>query len=166
MEENKSWYVVYTKSRYEKKVFEQLTLKGIEAYCPLNKVRKKYTDRFKIIEEPLFKSYVFVNLNEKEKLEVRLTFGVVNFVYWLRKPAIVALKDIITIKKYLNEYEHVSVEYSEKIVPGQTVIIKTGIFLDRKAVVTSIKKNKITAELESLGCKIIAEVEQKDVITI
>jgi transcription antitermination factor NusG len=105
--DNKHWYVVYTRPRWEKKVFALLTSKGIQAYCPLNRVRKKWSDRMKWIEEPLFKSYVFVRVTAEEQAEVRMVNGVVNYVYWLGKPAVVKTGEIETIRKFLNDYDEV-----------------------------------------------------------
>lgn len=69
-ENNKKWYAIYTKPRCEKKVHQYLTLKQIESYCPVQSFKKRYTDRYKVVEEPLFKSYVFVNITQKEITEV------------------------------------------------------------------------------------------------
>src|SRR6185369_2487802 len=110
MSEIKNWYAVYTKPRWEKRVFTLLSEKGIHAYCPLNKVRKKWSDRYKIVEEPLFKSYVFVQIKEEEKVTVRSVKGVVNFIYWNNKPAVIRDKEIVLIKRFLNEYDHVNAE--------------------------------------------------------
>jgi transcription antitermination factor NusG len=74
------WYVIYTRPRWEKKVYGLLLEKGVESYCPLNKVQKKWSDRLKWVEEPLFKSYVFVKVNGEEMPKVRLVDGVVNYV--------------------------------------------------------------------------------------
>src|SRR5580698_5536039 len=109
MGENKKWYVIYTKPRWEKKVYSRLREKGLESYCPLNKVRKKWSDRLKIVEEPLFKSYVFIHISEEDIPQVRMVNGVLNFVYWLGKPAIVRTTEIESIKKFLNEYDDVEV---------------------------------------------------------
>src|SRR6187402_529657 len=102
--EKKHWYAVYTKPRWEKKVYSLLKDGGMEAYCPLNRVRKKWSDRIKWVEEPLFKSYVFVKVTEEERTGVRMVNGVVNFVYWLGKPAVVKDKEIAIIRKFLNDY--------------------------------------------------------------
>jgi len=91
----KKWLVVYTKPRWEKKVNTSLVKKGIEAYCPLNKVRRKWSDRMKTIEEPLFKSYVFVKVEDAGMTEVRFVDGVLNYVYWNGKPAIVREEEIM-----------------------------------------------------------------------
>jgi transcription antitermination factor NusG len=90
----RKWYAIYTKPRWEKKVARLLQENGIESYCPLNKVQRKWSDRVKVVEEPLFKSYVFVRVNEEEKTPVRMTNGVVNYVYWQGKPALVKDKEI------------------------------------------------------------------------
>ncbi|MES1159526.1 MAG: UpxY family transcription antiterminator, partial [Bacteroidota bacterium] len=106
-EKKKTWYAVYTKPRWEKKVYALLTEKGMEAYCPLNKVKKKWSDRVKWVDEPLFKSYVFVSIPEDEQTAVRMVSGVVNFVYWLGKPAVIKDKEIALIRSFLNEYTEV-----------------------------------------------------------
>ena len=77
---NKKWFAIYTRPRWEKKVNLLLQEKGVESYCPLNKVKRKWSDRVKIIEEPLFKSYVFVKVSDEEKTTVRMTACVTNFV--------------------------------------------------------------------------------------
>ena len=106
----KKWYAVYTKPRWEKKVYALFLAQDITAYCPLNKVKKKWSDRYKIVHEPLFKSYVFVQVEENEMTKVRMVGGVVNFVYWNGKPAIIKEEEINTIRRFLNEYEHVEAE--------------------------------------------------------
>src|SRR5687768_17707519 len=102
------WFAIYTRPRWEKKVHGLLSQKGIESYCPLNKVRRKWSDRIKLVEEPLFKSYVFVKVEESGRTSVRMTDGVINFVYWDGKPAVVKDKEIEAIKLFLEEYENVS----------------------------------------------------------
>lgn len=153
----KKWYAVYTKPRWEKKVYGMLQEKGVESYCPLNKVRRKWSDRYKIIEEPLFKSYVFVRVTEDEKLSVRMLNGIVNFVYWLGKPAVVKDKEIEAIKLFLNEYDDI------KLVPidvkvNQKIRIKSGVFMDKEAEVLVVKPNYVMVVLESLGYYIRARI--------
>jgi transcription antitermination factor NusG len=94
------WFVIYTRPRWEKKVHSLLLAKGVESYCPLHKVRRKWSDRIKLVEEPLFKSYVFVKVDEAGRTLVRMTDGVVNFVYWNGKPASIKEKEIQTIRKF------------------------------------------------------------------
>jgi transcription antitermination factor NusG len=159
------WYAVYTKPRCEKRVHEKLLQKGFESYCPLQKVRKRWTDRYKVIEEPLFKSYTFIKIKETEKPEIRLTEGVVNFVYWLGKPAVISEKEINTIKKFLKEYKHLSVE---KIVieENQRVKITGGLLMDHEAITKRVTKNKVIVELLTLGFRITAEIDKKDLMLV
>src|SRR5690349_19542129 len=128
MSTTKRWYAVYTKPRWEKKVYQLLQEKGVETYCPLNKVHRKWSDRMKIVEEPLFKSYVFVKVKEEDKTPVRMVSGVVNFVYWLGKPAIIKDKEIETIKKFLDEYDNVEVKQIP-VEAGKKVVVKSGILM-------------------------------------
>ena len=159
MSEEKQWYAVYTQPRWEKKVSLQVEKKGIEVYCPQTKVRRKWSDRYKVIEEPLFKSYVFVKITEDEKSRIRLTDGVVNFVYWLGKPAIIKEAEIEIIKKFLSEYSEVTAR-AVAIEVGKKVRVKTGVLMDHEGVVVRTYNNRIYVVLESLGYELTAQFEK------
>jgi len=155
---------VYTKPRWEKKVHALLTEKKIESYCPLNKVRKKWSDRMKTVEEPLFKSYVFARVSEEDQTQVRMTAGVMNFVYWQGKPAIIRAKEIETIRKFLNEYENVVAEPIQ-LREDSKVTIRQGLFMDHEAKVLKIEGNRVKVEIESIGYSLIASVDKKNLST-
>jgi len=158
----KNWYVIYTKPRWEKKVYSLLIDKEIEAYCPLNRVRRKWSDRIKWVEEPLFKSYVFVKVSEENLTGVRLISGVVNFVYWLGRPAVVKNKEIETIRKFLNDYTEV---WAEPITlqKDAKVIIRQGAFMDKEAKVVKVVNNKVRVLIESIGFSLVAVVARSNV---
>jgi len=156
------WYVLYTKPRWEKKVHLLLTEKKIESYCPLNKVRRKWSDRIRIVEEPLFKSYVFVKITDEEQNKVRMTNGVVNFVYWLGKPAVVKNKEIEVIRKFLNEYDNIIAE-PIKLQPESKVKIRQGIFMDKEATVLKVRGNKVQVIIESIGYCLVAFLDKSNV---
>ena len=162
MNSEKKWHVLYTKPRWEKKVYKLLDEKKIENYCPLNKVRKKWSDRMKIVEEPLFKSYVFVKVSEEEQIKVRMVNGVINFVYWLGKPAIVKDKEIDLIKKFLNDYESVQAE-PISIEADAKVQIQRGAFMNQEATVIKVLKNKVQVLIESIGYSLTAFVDKSNV---
>jgi len=159
------WYALYTKPRWEKKVHTLLTEKKIESYCPLNKVRKKWSDRIKVVEEPLFKSYVFVRVNDEEQTKVRLTSGVMNFVYWQGKPAIIPAKEIDTIRKFLNEYENVMTEPIQLKEDGR-VTIRQGLFMDHEAKILKIESNRVKVEIQSIGYSLVALIDKKNLSTL
>lgn len=157
----KKWFALYTKPRWEKKVNASLIQKGFEAYCPLNKVRKKWSDRMKTIEEPLFKSYVFVRVEEHLRGEVRFVDGVLNYVYWAGKPAVVKDEEIIAIKKFLSEYDDVEVATFD-IKPADEVLIESGVMLGKTGrVIRVLSKNIVEVYVESLGFKLTAKFEKK-----
>jgi transcription antitermination factor NusG len=165
MKHSKKWYALYTKPRWEKKVYRLLAEKNIEAYCPLNKTMKQWSDRTKLIEEPLFKSYVFVNVSDDEKTEVRMTQGVVNFVYWLGKPAVIRHREIEVIKKFLNEYQNVKAE-PLVLQEDKKVKIRQGIFMDKEATVLKVQGNKVKLIIHSIGYSLVAYVDRSNLAMI
>ena len=153
------WLAVYTRPRWEKKVNQLLIEKGVESYCPLNKVRRKWSDRVKIIEEPLFKSYVFIKVNDEGRTTVRMTPGVINFVYWDGKPAVIKEKEINAIKRFLNEYENVEVMPMDLEVQ-QRVKIATGPLMDQEGSVLAIRHKTARVAIDSLGYILIAYIDR------
>lgn len=165
MSETKKWHAVYTKPRWEKKIFALLEQRGLNVYCPLNKVRRKWSDRYKVINEPLFKSYVFVYVNSEEMKAVRMVPGVVNFVYWNGKPAVIPEKEIGIIKKFLNDYEFVVAEPT-RLLPNQRIKIMSGVLMNEEGVVVRSEKNKVQVVLESLGFKLTASLGRNEIQVI
>jgi len=159
---SKKWYVVYTRPRWEKKVSDLLGRKKIEHYCPLNRVHKQWADRKKLVMEPLFTSYVFVCIDETEKLPVRLTDGIINFVYWLGKPAEVRNDEIQAIKDFLNDYKDVRLEKT-KVNLNDIVRVIGGPLVTQKGQVVSVKNKTVKVILPSLGYMMHAEVETANV---
>lgn len=133
--------------------------KGIESYCPLNKVRRKWSDRVKVVEEPLFKSYVFVKVSEEERTAVRMTTGVVNFVYWEGKPAVIREKEINAIRRFLNEHENVEVQPLD-IRVRQRVKITTGPLMDMEGEVVSLHRKAVKVAIDSLGYLLVAYIDR------
>lgn len=156
-----TWYAVYTKPRWEKKVFNLMVGKGMEAYCPLNRVRKKWSDRLKWVEEPLFKSYVFVRIPAGEQTRVRMVSGVVNFVYWLGRPAVIKDKEIEIIRKFMNEYSDVRVEPLQLHTDAKVTILQ-GALMDKEATVIKVLNNKVLVNIESIGYSLVATVEKSN----
>ncbi|MBI1343062.1 MAG: UpxY family transcription antiterminator [Terrimonas sp.] len=160
------WYAVYTRPRWEKKVNRILSENGYESYCPLNKVTRKWSDRYKVVEEPLFKSYVFVKITENERTAVRMLDGVVNFVYWQSKPAIIKEKEIIRIRKFLDEFDNVSVVEIDSVRPLQRVKIVSGPLMDYEGQVLNVRNKKVQVAIESLGYILIAFIDRKKLTSV
>jgi len=97
-QDSKKWIAIYTKPRYEKTVKKELQKKGFEVFLPMLKERRKWSDRNKWIEFPLFRSYLFVRTKLKNSLFVLQTLGVVKVIKFGREVAIVQNKSIESIK--------------------------------------------------------------------
>jgi transcription antitermination factor NusG len=158
----KKWYVVYTIPRWEKKVAANLTEKGIENYCPLNKVTRQWSDRKKIVIEPLFKGYVFVCIEGIDKWDLKKVYGILNYVHWIGKPAVVKNKDIEMIRKFLNEFTDVEVTEYAVIATQDKVMIKQGVFMNYKGLVLEVIGNKVRVKIETMGIVLNAVFEKKN----
>ena len=158
MELEKKWYALYTKPRWEKKIDSVLIRKGIESWCPLQKIERQWSDRKKIIEDPLFKSYVFVRIDATEKSKVLSTDGVLNFVHYLGKPAVIKNDEVDTIKRYLSEKDASIFIISEEGFKEETKIrVNYGVFMGNEGTVLRGGKKKVYVKLESLGQIMVVE---------
>ena len=146
-----NWYVIYTKPKWEKKVADKLAQAGIECYCPLITQIKQWSDRKKKVEVPLFNSYVFVQLPEADRNTVFAVPGVVRYLFWLGKPAIVRDEEIILIQKSLNASNIADISVSSMQV-GDRIKLDSGAFSNQNAIVQEISKTHYILVLESLGC--------------
>ncbi|MDR7208999.1 UpxY family transcription antiterminator [Flavobacterium piscis] len=155
-----NWYVVYTKPKWERKVAERLNQIGIECYCPLITQIKQWSDRKKKVEGPLFNSYVFVHLPDANRTSVFKVAGVIRYLFWLGKPAIVRDEEIETIKKSL-----LDVDISEVLVlpykKGDKIKLETGVFSSQDAIVQEISNTHYILVLESLGCVLKMNIRKK-----
>jgi transcription antitermination factor NusG len=156
------WLAVYTKPRWEKKISAQLTEAGFENYCPLNRVVRQWSDRKKLVLEPLFKSYVFVRVTDDDRWEVTKINGVLNYVYWLGKPAVVRDEEIELIKKFLNEFTDVEVREKNKLKVNQPVRIKQGIMMNYRGILLEVVGNKAKVKIESMGLHLIAQFDKSN----
>lgn len=149
----KKWHAIYVSSRTEKKISETLNAKGIEAYVPIVKTMRQWSDRKKMVELPLLNGYVFVKINSIENDKVRQTKGVVNFVRsegkiaTIREVEIDRLKQLVELGYHL-EATGINKNYKE----GDKVKISSGVLKGIEGfVVESKENNQIEVLLESIG---------------
>jgi transcription antitermination factor NusG len=110
-----NWFALYTKPQFEIKVSQALKNIGIHSYCPTFQELKQYSDRKKKVITPLLKSYVLVKINSKERDRVFLVPGVVRYVFWLGKPAVIREEEITLMENNLaGIYESVSITSLKK----------------------------------------------------
>jgi transcription antitermination factor NusG len=159
------WYAVNTRPRWEKKIAQILDVKGIENYCPLNKVVKQWSDRKKVVLEPLFKCYVFIKVEEQQKWEIKRIDGILNYVYWLGKPAKIKEEEINTIKKFLHEFSDVSIEEMGLQV-NQKVRIRQGVLMNYEGILLEISGNRAFVKIESMGLQLSAHFDKRNLDVI
>ena len=151
------WYAIYTKPRNEKKVAEQLQKYGIIAFCPLVTRLKQWSDRKKKVIEPLLPSYVFVHMEEANRKDVFQVNGVVQFVFWLGKPALIKDHEIEALQQQLTNPKPIQELTIEAWTPHATVLIEEGPFKGQEAVVKSSTPNKVHLVLKSLNIHLTIE---------
>lgn len=145
-----NWYVLYTKPRWEQKTAGELEKLGIEVYCPMITTVRQWSDRKKKVTSPLFTSYIFVRLKEKDRNQVFAATGVIRYLFWLNKPAIVRDQEIETIERWLNNDEYEDIEV-RSFQPGERVEIHSGPMKGQKGIVKEVRRTEISLVLESLG---------------
>lgn len=155
MDDNLRWYALYVRSRWEKKVSELLDEKKIENYCPVQRLERNWSDRKKIILEPLFKSYVLVRLAPKAHIPVLQTDGVIGFVTFQGKPAVIRDEEIEAVKQFLQNYEHIQVERINVNVNDEVTIMQ-GPLMQQTGQVMEISNRMVKVMLPSLGFALVA----------
>jgi len=152
---NKRWYPVYTHPRAEKKACEALAGKKIEVYLPLHRQLKQWSDRKKWVEEPLIKSYLFVNIAPHEQGDVLMTRGISRFLYFSGKPATMPTSQITELKLLMaGPYELEVTE--ENLQPGEKIKVKAGALKGMTGEIISHRSQKqFILRLESIGQSII-----------
>lgn len=161
------WYVLYTKPRNEKKTASLLASKGFTVFCPTQINIKQWSDRKKKVEEPLFRSYLFVQLTDyqKECVDVLTTQGAVRFLWWQKKPGVVRDEEIEAIKLFLRVYDKIETStISDWIQPGDQVKIISGPFVEKTGELIKIRGNKAYLKIAALGVQLIAEVPTTAVV--
>jgi transcription antitermination factor NusG len=146
------WYALYTFPRAEKKVKERLDAMGKETYLPMHRAPRVWSDRVKMIDKPLFTSYLFIRCHESELYPLLTIYGLVRIVYYCGKPAVIRPQEIEAIRLFL-------VEAAERpLCEGAEVEILSGSFKHVSGKVQKIKKKYLVLYLEALGCTVSVDL--------
>ncbi|MBU2526447.1 MAG: UpxY family transcription antiterminator [Bacteroidetes bacterium] len=144
-----NWYVLYTKPRAELKTATALHKAGIECYCPTRTEVRQWTDRKKKLSVPLFSNFVFVRLAETSRNSVFGVPGVVRYLFWLGKPAIVRDEEIETLQRWLSQ-KNVSCEVVH-YKTGDSITVAEGPFKNKTGIVRTVSSKEVCLVLESMG---------------
>jgi transcription antitermination factor NusG len=162
--ENKNWLAVYTKSRAEKKVLIELEFQDIEAYLPLQRKLRQWSDRKKWVEVPLISGYIFVCITRKEYDKVLQTSGVVTYVRFDGKAAVIPDEQIEFIKRMLSQTDiHVEVS-TQQLDPGDKVEVTVGPLIGLIGTLVSFKgKKRVAVQLDQLNLSILVDLPSNQI---
>lgn len=160
----KNWYALYTRPQNEKKVAALLSKKKIENFYPVTCTKTRSSRGSKLSYEPLFKSYVFVHVSATEAQNLRQINGVVNVLYWLGMPAIIAEHEIDAIKEFTQNHTGIKLERTQIDVNGGTtrIIGDNSFSMEGNQVV--VKNRVVKVNLSSLGYTMIAELAEDNIM--
>ena len=154
-----TWYAVYTRSRMEKKAAAEMEKSGITCFLPLRKVLRQWSDRKKWVEVPLFNSYVFVNITDKEYNAVLQVMGVVRFITFEGRAVAIPLPQIEAIKAYI---EQGAIDYTAPDTPleaGANIEIIHGAMAGLSGILLNIQgKHRVKVEIDCVGQSLIIDV--------
>lgn len=159
-----NWHAVYTKSRAEKKAYSEFQERQIEAFLPLQRKLRQWSDRKKWVEMPLIPGYVFVNISRMEYDKVLQSNYVVSYVRFEGKAAIIPDHQINYLKLMLEQGDF-EVEISHQTFrPGQLVEVVAGPLIGLRGKLVEIKgKEKVALELEKIGYSALIEIEKSHI---
>ena len=155
----KQWYVVYTRSRAEKKVQTELSLKNIENFLPMQKKLRQWKDRKKWVEMPLMSGYCFVHISRKEYDSVLQTNNVVCYVRFEGKAAVIPDSQIDGLKQMLKQYDFEVNVSTENFAPGKKVEVIEGPMIGlRGELVEARGKNKFILRFNQINSVVSVEI--------
>ena len=151
------WIAVYTKSRHEKVVIQELENKNIEAYCPIFKERRQWSDRKRWVEFPLFRSYVFAKIELKNSIYILQAMGVHHIIKFQGNISIIPNEIIQNIKSMIDG--GFTVEQVEYFVKGDEVIVVEGPLKGMEGIVVKIKnENKLVLKVAAIQQAIAVQI--------
>ena len=155
----KNWIAIYTKPKHEKKIAKELINRGYHTYLPLIKKRRKWSDRKKWVEFPLFKSYLFVKTKLNETISILKVPGIITIVKFGEKIAIIDKKSIESIK-ILIEGGH-KPKSTDYLLKGDSVIIKEGPLKDLSGEIIHLQgENYFILRIDSIQSSISVKIDK------
>ena len=157
----KNWYIIYTKSKCEKKIASLFTKRKIENFLPVNCRRFNSIRKRKIIYEPLFDSYIFAYFSEEDISKIKKIDGVLNLVYWKGNPAIIQENEIEAIREFTSDHHDIKLEKTRIDLSGLAKVVDGPQYSMERNILT-IKNKMVKVNLPSLGFTMIAEISSEN----
>lgn len=152
------WYALYTKPRSEKKALSAIEEKGIEVFLPLKKMLRKWSDREKWVDLPLFSSYIFVKVSEKEYYNALNTPYTVRYIAFEGKAIPIRQEVITDIMRIINS----DIEFSttnEIYEIGDICEIISGSLIGIKGELITVNgKHKLVLKIDALNNSLLVNI--------
>lgn len=155
----KNWFVVYTRSRAEKKVSADLAAVDIECYLPLQRQLRRWKNRKKWVEMSLISGYCFVHITRKEYDQVLKIPNVVSYVTFESKAAIIPENQILTMKQMLGQ-PCLNIEVShDNFAPGNKVLVMEGPLMGLEGELKEEHgKNRFILRMDAINSVFMADI--------
>lgn len=153
------WYACYTKPRAEKATEIRLREAGVECYLPLQRTRRRWSDRMKWVDEPLIRSYIFVRVNDRNYRNVLFIEGFLRFIVFENKAVPIPDEQIELIKMLLVQEIELEVT-AENFEPGHEVEVMAGPLIGLKGELVETRGSKrVLVRLGQIGQGILVTID-------
>lgn len=160
MTDKRGWYAIYTKSRSELKTADIIDKKGIEVFVPVKKTLRQWSDRKKMVTEPLIRPYIFVKVNSSEYTEAIKTNGAVRYLFYCGNAAVIPENQINTLKVVCGKEAELECVY-DNIEAGTEIVVNAGSFKGLHGELVNYEgKHKVAIRLEQLGQAVLLKINK------
>ena len=157
--DSKRWYALQTRSRHEKLVHTELRKKGIETFLPLRKVTRHWSDRVKVIEEPVFSGYLFVRIPLKDRMKVLETRGSVRLVGFSSLPSPLQENEIEAVRRFIDT--EILIDPYPYLSEGNRVYVRSGPLKGVEGfIVRKNRETRLVISLDLLFQSISVEIDE------
>ena len=162
---DKKWYAVYVRSRHEKMTARQLESRKVSYWLPLIESRRKWSDRYARIAEPLFPGYIFVNISGEEYLKVLMCRGMVSFVGFDGTPYPIPPVEIEAVRTALDtDLKRDPYPY---LTTGARVEVTRGPLKGYRGIlIYKDRKHRLLLSIELIGKSVAVEIDAVNVTRI
>ncbi len=157
---DKKWLVFYTKSRWEKRVQENLNRAGFKVFLPTQVVYRQWSDRKKKVELPLFSSYIFVREHESQIQEIVKIPGVSWNIRHNGKPAVLRDSEFEMINRFIQSGYFLEAQAIDDLEVGDEVEVIDGPLRGAAGMLTAEDESKFAVLLDSLGHGIKVKIDK------
>lgn len=163
---NKYWIVAYCRSRSEKKIVTTFTMMGIENYCPLQKQRRRWSDRYKIIETPIFNGYVFFHVNENEKIILLQNKNILYLVKSGKQIVHISDSEMLKIKTFIEQFHTGIFSLKDRPDIGEYTMIEEGAFIGQTGIILKKEPHKYFIKINFFNSYLTCEIKEDNIIRI